>query len=111
MIFSEYDPIRREQDPDKKADLRKTFVESVVPKYYGRLEATIADNQGSPFLVGKKLSWVDLMLVHYFEIFETLLPEFPDFLVPYPGLQNLRKTVLEIPQIKEWVEKRPKTPF
>lgn len=87
----------------------KNFVETNIPKSYGKLDSIIEKNEGSPYLVGKKISWVDLMLVHYLEMFEMLMPEFPNLLATYPNLTKLRKTVTELPQIKAWIEKRPKT--
>jgi hypothetical protein len=32
-----------------------------------------------------------------------------DLLEGHPNLQGLKKTVLEVPQIKSWIQKRPVT--
>lgn len=97
-----------EQDEAKKAELKKTFEEVTVPKYFGKFEAQIVANGGGPFLVGKKVSWADLQAAHFLEFF--VLGN-PALLENFPNLKKLKDTVFDIPQIKAWVEKRPVTQF
>jgi len=94
-----------EQDETKKAELKKNFDENVVPKYLSKFEAQIAAN-GGPYLVGKRVSWIDLQLAHFLEFFEVQAPALLD---SYSNLKKLKETVFEIPQIKAWIEKRPVT--
>jgi len=94
-----------EQDETKKAELKKNFDENVVPKYLTKFEAQITANGGA-FLVGKRISWIDLQLAHFLEFFEAQAAALLD---SFPNLKKLKETVFEIPQIKAWIEKRPVT--
>jgi len=95
----------REEDETRKAELKKNFDDNVVPKYMSKLEAQIVAN-GGPFLVGKRVSWIDLQVAHFMEFFEIHVP---GLLGNYPNLKKLKETVMDIPQIKAWVAKRPET--
>jgi len=94
-----------EQDETKKAELKKNFDENVVPKYLSKFDAQIAAN-GGQYLVGKRVSWIDLQLAHFLEFFEA---QSPALLENFANLKKLKETVFDIPQIKAWVEKRPAT--
>jgi len=95
----------REEDEAKKAELKKNFDENVVPKYLAKFEAQISAN-GGPFLVGKRVSWIDFQVAHFMEFFEL---QAPGLLDNFPNLKKLKETVFDIPQIKTWIEKRPAT--
>ncbi|ODM90478.1 Glutathione S-transferase [Orchesella cincta] len=96
----------KEKDETRKAELLKDVLETVVPQVFGTLEATIVGNGGSPYLVGKKLTWIDLLTAHYLDFFENL---HPGVLIKYPNLIKLKTVVYQTEQIKEWCEKRPVT--
>ncbi|CAJ0581270.1 unnamed protein product, partial [Mesorhabditis spiculigera] len=61
---------------------------------------------GSGFLVGKTITWVDLLLSTHLETFTSLKP---DYIEKYPELQEFLKRVHAIPEIAAWIERRPKT--
>jgi len=94
-----------EQDETKKAELKKNFDEVVVPKYLSKFDAIVAAN-GGQYLVGKRVSWVDLQMAHFLDFFSISSPALLD---NYENLKKLKETVFEIPQIKAWIEKRPVT--
>jgi len=94
-----------EQDETKKAELKKNFDEVVVPKYLSKFDKIVADN-GGQFLVGKRVSWIDLQLAHFLDFFAIQAPTLLD---NYENLKKLKESVFEIPQIKAWMEKRPVT--
>ena len=97
-----------------------------VPMYLGRFEQMIADNQGSPFLVGSSLTWADLAV---FDILCTLDPaaflwSTPStfFYIPepegpyqqkkkllelYPKLEALKKIICRTPSIAAWLKAHP----
>lgn len=54
-----------------------------------------------------QLSWADLIFVAMIDLFNYMAKI--DLLENRPKLQALKKQVLEIPQIKSWINKRPKT--
>jgi len=95
-----------ESDENKKAEYKKTLLDNYVPKYFGKFDSIIEGN-GGKWLVGEKLTWADIQIVSGVEQFETLFE--PTILDKYPNVKKLRDTVLALPQIKEWIEKRPKT--
>lgn len=96
-----------EQDETKKAELRKAFLETSAPKYFAKFEEQVNANEGN-YMVGDKISWLDLQLAHFLEFFEGMEAGILD---GYPGLKKLRQTVFEVPQIKAWIDKRPASQF
>lgn len=69
------------------------------------MDKTVADNGGH--FVNGKLTWPDIQYSSMYEYFNTLRGKEID--EGYPNLQALRRKVREIPQIKAWIEKRPKS--
>jgi len=95
-----------ESDETKKAEYKKALLEVHVPKYFGKFDSIIEAN-GGKWLVGQNVTWADLQVVSGVEQFETLFE--PAILDKYPNVKKLRDAVMALPQIQEWVEKRPKT--
>jgi len=95
-----------EKDPVKKEELLGTLLGTTSPKYLGKVEAFKTANAGD-FLVGDKLSWIDIQYAHFLEMF--VKTSGPEVVGPYPNLKKLQDTVFAVPQIKEWIEKRPVT--
>jgi glutathione S-transferase len=97
---------------EKKQELKKTLLENENPRQLGKLNAILVENSqklGSPWLVGKKLSWADILLANcisnYDLCFDVNLSE------EFPAIQELIKLVFNTPGIKEWIEKRPNTKY
>merc|ERR1712066_497497 len=61
-------------------------------------------SRGGQFMVGNALSWADLRL---FDFCHTL--EQPSCLNKFPKIKNLTERVRNIPNIKNWVQSRPKS--
>ncbi|CAL8089294.1 unnamed protein product [Orchesella dallaii] len=97
-----------EKDEVKKAELTANFLSNISPLFFGNLESSIAKNGDSPYLVGKNLTWIDLQVAHSLDLFDTIMP---NMVGAFPKLRKLKDTVYKIPQIAEWIEKRPKTNF
>jgi len=95
-----------EKDEGKKGEYKKELMENRVPFYFSKLNS-VQERNGGNFLVGDSLSWADILVAHYLEFFESAAD--PNILVPYPNLKKLKDTVYGLPQVKAWVEKRPKT--
>ena len=74
------------------------------PYFFTKFEEIKNKNSGD-FLVGKQLTWVDLLLATQIEFFEQTVD--PKFVKAYPALCRLKETVYDIPQIKKWVQERP----
>lgn len=97
-----------EQDEERKAKLKQMHVNETMPYYFSRFDGIAEKNGG--YLANGKLSWVDLYLVAILDTWATVY-EVNDVLEKYPNLQKVRKNVCEVPAIKAWIEKRPKTQY
>ncbi|XP_011698249.1 PREDICTED: glutathione S-transferase-like, partial [Wasmannia auropunctata] len=78
-----------------------------VPYYLERLDAQVKKNGG--YFVGGALTWSDLTFVALLEYLNFMMKE--DIVEKYENLKQLEKKVEEIPAIKSWIQKRPKSIF
>lgn len=96
-----------ESDEGKKAELKKVFLEGQVPNYFSKFEK-ILEKSGGDFLLGAKYSWADLFIAHNLAFFEETVD--PGVVSgAYPKLRKFKEGVFNIPEIKKWVQERPKT--
>lgn len=93
-----------EKDPAIKEKL-KTIAFEKLPFYLDKLEAQVKKNGG--YFVGGKLSWADLLWAAYSEYLNTVLAG--DINKDHPELKKLVEKVRALPNIKAYIEKRPKT--
>jgi len=96
-----------EQDETKKEEIRKSLKEETFPKYLGVWNKILTQNGG--FLVGKKLSYADISLASYLQIYQDNFPW--DIFEGYSAVKAHQDTVFNSKGIKEWVAKRPVTPW
>lgn len=96
-----------------KTKLEKQFVDK-VPSVMNLLENSIKAS-GSGFLVGSKVSLADITTMHYVmelrgkaEVFSKAVN---DGIAAHPATAELIKKVENMPNIKQWLEKRPKSEF
>jgi glutathione S-transferase len=100
-------------EEQKPAAKRRTqdFWRYRVPKFLGYFERVLQQN-GGQFMVGRRLSYVDLSL---FEIVEGLRYAFPKrmkrFEKKIPGLVALRDRVAKRPRIKAYLASERRIPF
>lgn len=94
----------RESDQERKAKLRKEFLEEHVPKNFEKFDK-ILSSSGGDFLLGEKYTWADLHVAHNFAFFEECVDS--TILSEYPRLAKFVGDVFAIPQITKWVETRP----
>ncbi len=93
-----------ERDEDRKAMLKKRFIEESLPNTLKRLEAHLA-RVGTGFLVGNELTWADLYLnqvvddLHHGTFSNTFS------LVQFPLVKANVEKVSSIPRIAEWKRK------
>ncbi|VDK17700.1 unnamed protein product, partial [Anisakis simplex] len=66
------------------------------------------DKAGSGYVVGKSLSWADLLITEYLATIQSVIP---DFLKNYPTVEKYVNDVRKLPNIAKWLEERPKTPY
>jgi len=98
-------PFYLEQDMAKRDAIKKDIMENVFPHFLSRFNDIVAKN-GGKYLVGTKPTWADFWLANFLEIWRDTVDG--NLLSKYPALQSQMETIFSIPQIKKWVEKRPK---
>jgi len=93
-----------ETNPELKSQKEKFHKEHTIPKYMGQFNKIVKEN-GGKFLVGKGYTWADL---HMASFVNQLEEKDPGMLKGYPELQNAAKNILNLPNIKKFVDARPK---
>lgn len=106
LLFStEIGAYHYEANEDVKQSKYEPLTKEIIPYYMERLDAQVKKNGG--YLVGGKLTWADLTFVAILD-YINFMAKF-DITEKHENLQALVKKVLELPKIKAWVEKRPKS--
>jgi len=85
-----------------EAAMKKVMTET-LPTGLAQIEKRLTE-RGGQFLVGNALTWADIVVFNFCDF----LPD-QSVLAKVPKIKNLVGRVGEIPNIKNWVEKRPKT--
>jgi len=97
-----------EKDEAKKAELKEKFLKETLPAAVASFEKLLKENKGGDsFFVGDKLTWADLAVTDITHWFGSLQIELP--FADAPKLKALKDRVESIPQIAEWIKKRPVT--
>uniref|UniRef100_F1LCX2 Glutathione S-transferase 1 n=1 Tax=Ascaris suum TaxID=6253 RepID=F1LCX2_ASCSU len=94
----------------EEGDKEKVLKEVAVPardKHLPLLEKFLAKS-GSEYMVGKSVTWADLVITDSLASWESLIP---DFLSGHLQLKKYVEHVRELPNIKKWIAERPKTPY
>jgi len=102
---------RHEQDPTRKAELKKKYLEEQLPEFLSKLEALlVANNGGNGFCVGDNLTWADLYLVRAYGTLQLMAGlEVP--LDTHAKLKALYDRVVQLPKIAAYQAKLPATTF
>ncbi|XP_073252272.1 hematopoietic prostaglandin D synthase-like isoform X1 [Porites lutea] len=100
-----------EKDETKKEELKKEFFGTTLPARLEKFEALLKNrNEGKDFFLGEKLTYADII---FFDFCNSFLSKgektVPEQLEKFPPLVQLYNRVLSVPEINEWVSKRPKT--
>ncbi|KAJ8675175.1 hypothetical protein QAD02_010961 [Eretmocerus hayati] len=91
-----------EAHPEAKAQ-KCEKLEELIPFYIRRLDEQVKKNEG--YLVGGALTWADLVFVGLLDSFNFMSKR--DVIEKAKELKALQQKVLDIPNIKAWVAKRP----
>lgn len=109
-VFSALVKIHFEKDEDRKKELTIEFFKTTFATKMQKFESLLKDrNEGKAFFLGEKLSYADIVFFSLCNIFANGEPTVPEALKGYPLLIDHYNRVLNVPEIKTWVEKRPKT--
>nr|QGZ00483.1 glutathione S-transferase sigma2 [Glyphodes pyloalis]UEN71124.1 glutathione S transferase-S6 [Glyphodes pyloalis] len=107
VVFNVYDfwskakVILFEQDPTKKAELKKQVLEEVVPFYLSRFEKELKAGNG---FFGGKLTWADFIFVGIIETANLFYGESIE--KKYPTVVALVKKIQTLPGVKEYIATR-----
>jgi len=100
---------RYEQDPVKKAEMKKKYIEEQLPVFLTKLEALlVANNSGNSFYVGDSLTWADLYLMRGFAALN-LMAGIQEPFANHPKLKALYDRVTQLPKIAAYIAKLPAT--
>lgn len=94
-----------ERDETRKKNLEKEM-HSTLSLFLPSLEERAKKNGG--FVALDRLTWPDLCFTTYYQDIRNILGE--DFLQDYPNLQLVKKHVLAVKNIRDWIETRPVDP-
>jgi len=109
-VFQDVIKFFLEKDEIKKEKLKKEFFENTFPAKLQKFQAILKDrNEGKDFFTGDKLSYADITFFNMCNVFANGEPKVPEQLNKFPLLVDHYNRVLNVPGIKAWVEKRPKT--
>lgn len=95
------------EDEGKKKEAVDNFLKNAIEPLFKRLDKMLEDN-GSDYLIGNQCSLADLALFSCYDFAAGLCG---DRLPKCQHVAALHGRVGQIPAIKNWVEKRPATPF
>ncbi|XP_073252274.1 probable glutathione S-transferase 5 [Porites lutea] len=112
-LFQPLSNIYHEKDETKKEEIRKEFYGTTLPARLEKFEALLKNrDEGKGFFVGEKLSYADITFFDFFNNFHAKGKEdVPGELEKFPLLVEHYKRVLNVPEINEWVKKRPVSEF
>jgi len=99
----------QEKDANVKKEKHEAYFKDEFPKWGGYLEALLkANTDGKGYFVGNGVTYADIA---FYVTFSNVLEANPSALEHFPLLAALHKRVGARPNIKHWVDTRPKTPF
>lgn len=112
-IYTEMIKIMFEKDEAKKAELVKKLKDESMPKFLKFMTKKLKDN-GGKFLVGSGLTVADISLFDFLDRLTTS-PSSPipsdEAVKDFPELKSFIDRVGSMPNIKKWLDKRPKSQF
>ncbi|KAK7864588.1 hypothetical protein R5R35_003179 [Gryllus longicercus] len=94
-------------DEPEKPKKREILLGETIPFYLTRLEKLVKDNGG--YFAHGKLSYADVIFAALEEFLSGCMES--DLLEGYPNLKSLVEKVNSNPEIKAWINKRPKTRY
>ena len=93
-------------DEEKIKEIKEDLLNNVFPKHFKQI-ASIVDETEGDFVAGKQLTFGDLYLANWFDIYEDAVDE--SVLHNFPSLKKLQQAVMNLPGLKQWIESRPTT--
>ncbi|CAH3190126.1 unnamed protein product [Porites evermanni] len=112
-LLQQFSKIYYEKDETKKDEIKKEFYGTTLPARLEKFEALLKSrDEGKGFFLGEKLCYADITVFDFLNNFISRGKEnVPGELEKFPLLVEHYKRVLNVPEISEWVKKRPVTEF
>lgn len=104
LFFSEVNVVWYEKVAESTVQ-KLQVAEETAELFIPRLEEMARSNGG--YLVGGKLTWADIALISILEFINFRIGR--DVIDKAEQLKALRRKIQGLPQIKAWIDKRPKT--
>ncbi|KAK2716000.1 glutathione S-transferase 1-like [Artemia franciscana] len=99
-------PMFREENDEKKREIGAAVFNKTIVPYLEKVEKHLKES-GTGYIVGDSITWADLA---YFQLLDLLWQRFGRaHLDSFPNLMKLHETVINIPNIKKWIDTRPET--
>ncbi|XP_073977882.1 glutathione S-transferase-like [Rhodnius prolixus] len=92
------------RDEENKKRVKEPLFNVTIPLYLGKFDNIIKENG---YLANGKLSWADIYFVAILEYFSFMIEQ--DIVANYENIRQLRDKIHSIPNIKKWINKRPKS--
>lgn len=96
-----------EKDATKKAEAEKDLIESFLPMTLKKFEEMVMTNNSEKgWIIGQNATYADFAIA---VLLDPLSNHKPHLLSVFPALAKLKASVEELPNIKQWIAKRPDT--
>lgn len=104
-FFTAIVKVHFEKNEEVKKELGEKMKTETAPAFLKTMTAILTKN-GGHYMVGKGVTWADIALAW---ILETMAQRDKEFSTKCPPLAEFLNRVNNLPGIKAWIEKRPKT--
>ena len=94
-----------DEDEGRKKTMLEKYRKEIVPNILQKVEARLV-KRGGQFLVGNMLTWADIQTFFFCSELGLTWDQGVD---DYPGVSGLVRRVGDLPNIQEWVQRRPAT--
>ena len=93
-------------DKEKIKQIKEDLMTNVFPKHFKQIASIVEETEGD-FIAGKQLTFGDLWLANWFDIYEDAVDK--SVLDNFPSLKKLQQAVMKLPALKPVIERRPTT--
>merc|ERR1719495_1524948 len=102
--ISKVGKMRFETDEEKKKKLEVELKETHAPQFFGTMVKLLKTNDGK-HLVGSTTTYADIILAC---LLDNTMRAAPEAEKKFPGvILEFKKSIVEVPNLKDWINKRP----
>ena len=93
-------------DEEKIKQIKEDLLTNVFPKHFKQIASIVEETEGD-YVAGKQLTFGDIYLASWFDIYEDAVDK--SVLDNFPSLKKLQQAVMNLPALKPWISSRPIT--